>query len=99
SVLSERASAIDPITVVDELRRTGELEVVGGHAWVVSLIDGVPHSANIEHYAKIVKQQSIRRALIEAGGKIVETAYDGSDTGEDPLHHAERLVVHIPQEP
>jgi len=98
SVLSERASAIDPITVVDELRRTGELEVVGGHAWVVSLIDGVPHSANIEHYAKIVKQQSIRRALIEAGGKIVETAYDGSDTVEDLLDQSERLVFQIAQD-
>jgi replicative DNA helicase len=96
--LSERSSAIDPVTIVDELRRTGELELVGGNAYIASLLDGVPHSSNIEHYARIVKQKAIRRALIQAGGRIVEDAYEGSGSVEEILDNSERLVFQIAQD-
>ena len=55
--LSERSEPIDPVTLKDELTRTGELEEVGGPAYVASLTDGVPRSANVEYYAKIVKEK------------------------------------------
>src|ERR1051326_8218848 len=63
-VLSETARAIDPITLQEELSRAGELEQVGGVAYVASLLDGAIRAANIEHYAKIIKGKSVLRRLI-----------------------------------
>src|SRR5438093_11907910 len=76
--LSEKTTAIDPVTVMDELSRAGDLEAVGGPAYLAWLVDGVPRSANVEYYARIVKEKAILRSLIEAGGRIVSTAYEAS---------------------
>jgi replicative DNA helicase len=97
-VLSERSTAIDPITIKEELLRTGELEAVGGPAYIASLLDGVPHAAHVEHYARIVKEKAILRGLIEAGGKIVQTAYEAEEDVADILDRSERLVFEIAQD-
>jgi replicative DNA helicase len=98
TALSERASAIDPVTLKDELQRRGQLEGVGGPAYIASLLDGVPHSSNIEHYARIVKEKAMLRALIDAGGRIVQTAYEGAQEVEEILDQSERLVFEIAQD-
>src|SRR5947199_4483527 len=54
--LSARSEPIDVVTLKDELTRSGELEEVGGPAYIASLTDGVPRSANVEYYSKIVKE-------------------------------------------
>src|SRR5207344_2939667 len=59
--LSERNDAIDFITLKEELGRSGELEEVGGPAYIASLADGVPRTANVEHYARIVKEKATLR--------------------------------------
>src|SRR6186997_525822 len=51
--LSERGDAIDLVTLKEELSRAGDLEEVGGGAYLASLVDGVPRSTNVEHYARI----------------------------------------------
>ena len=56
--LTDRSQPVDLVTLKDELTRSGELDDVGGPAYISSLTDGVPRSANIEHYAKIVKEKS-----------------------------------------
>jgi len=76
-VLSERGEAIDFITLKEELTRTGQLDDVGGPAYLASLTDGVPKSANVEFYARIVKDHAARRALIHAANTIRVAAYDG----------------------
>jgi len=96
--LSERATAIDPVTVKEELTKSGELEAVGGPAYIASLLDGVPHSSNVEHYAKIVKEKAVLRALIEAGGRIVTSAYEASQEVDEILDQSERLVFQIAQD-
>jgi len=98
TALSERSAAIDPVTIKEELQRLGDLEVVGGQAYIASLLDGVPHSSNIEHYARIVKEKAMLRSLIEAGGRIVQTAYEGSQEVEEILDQSERLVFQIAQD-
>src|SRR6266513_2740941 len=55
--LSERAEAIDFITLKEELSRGGELDDVGGPAYIASLVDGVPKATNVEYYARIVKEK------------------------------------------
>src|SRR5689334_15945440 len=64
--LSERSQPIDPVTLKDELTRSGELDEVGGPAYVASLTDGVPRSANVECYARLVKEQPTRRRPIQS---------------------------------
>src|SRR5207245_1842210 len=62
--LSAGATAIDTVTLKEELFRSGELDEVGGPACIGSLVDGVPRSANIEYYARIVKEKALERAAI-----------------------------------
>jgi replicative DNA helicase len=98
SNLSEKSAAIDPVTVKEALARVGDLDAVGGPAYIASLVDGVPHSSNVEHYAKIVKEKAILRNLIEAGGQIISSAYEGSVEVEEVLDQSERLIFQIAQD-
>ena len=52
---------IDLVTLKEELTRAGEIDEVGGPAYLTSLVDGVPRSTNVEHYARIVKEKSALR--------------------------------------
>ena len=58
--LSERDHAIDFVTLKEELSRAGELDEVGGPAYVASLADGVPRATNVEYYSRIVKEKGGR---------------------------------------
>jgi replicative DNA helicase len=64
--LNERGQAIDFVTLKEELSRAGELDDVGGPAYVASLADGVPRATNVEYYARIVKEKATLRNLIFA---------------------------------
>ena len=68
--LGEAQQAIDLVTLTEQLQRGGELEAVGGAAYVSQLMDGVPHITNVEHYARIVKEKSLLRGLIHATSAI-----------------------------
>ena len=83
--LSERNDAIDLVTLKEELSRSGELDEVGGPAYITALVDGVPRSTNVEHYARIIKEKATLRNLIFSANKIVASAYDAEDeAGPDP---------------
>src|SRR3954468_15399079 len=56
--LSERNDAMDLVTLKEELGRSGDLDEVGGPAYISALIDGVPRSTNVEHYARIIKEKA-----------------------------------------
>ena len=90
--LSERGDAIDLVTLKDELQRSSELEEVGGPAYIASLADGVPRSANVEHYARIVKEKSTLRNLIHSANRILSTAYEAEQDAELILDDAEKLI-------
>jgi replicative DNA helicase len=93
--LSERSQPIDPVTLKDELTRTGELDEVGGPAYISSLTDGVPRSANVEYYAKIVKEKSTLRRLIQSATEVLGRAYDAEQDADDLLDEAERSIFEI----
>src|SRR4029077_18825815 len=75
--LSERNDAIDLVTLKEELGRSGDLDEVGGPAYISALIDGVPRHTTVEHYAKIIKEKATLRNLIFSANKILATAYAG----------------------
>ena len=93
--LSERSQPIDPVTLKDELTRSGELDEVGGPAYVASLTDGVPRSANVEYYAKIVKEKSTLRRLIQSANDVLVRAYDAEEDADNLLDEAERSIFQI----
>ena len=95
AALTERSAAIDLITLKNELIRSGDLEAVGGHSYISSLLDGVPRSANVEHYARIIKEKAILRGLIDAGNRIVNQCYEGETSVEDLLDEAQKQIFSI----
>jgi len=96
--LFEQGRGIDPITLQDLLRSAGDLDLVGGSAYIGSLFDGLPRFANIENYTKIVKDKSIIRQLITASNQIMATCFDDEEEAETLLDRAERMVLAIGEE-
>jgi len=96
--LSERNDAIDLITLKDELQRAGELEEVGGPAYIASLADGVPRSANVEHYARIVKEKATLRSVIHAANRILADAYTAEEDADLILDGAEKAIFEIAED-
>ena len=94
-VLSERREVIDLVTLNNELERSGELQEVGGAAYIAALVDGVPRATNVEHYAKIVKEKSTLRDLINVGNKILHSAYDAEEDADLLLDGAEQAIFNI----
>jgi len=93
--LNDRGEAIDLVTLKDELGRSGDLDGVGGPAYIAGLVDGVPRSTHIEHYAKIVKEKATLRNLIFSANRIVETAYGAEDEADTILDQAEQDIFSI----
>ena len=93
--LSERNGAIDLVTLKDELGRAGELDEVGGPAYIAALVDGVPRSMNVEHYARIIKEKATLRNLIFSANKILATAYEGAEDADLILDQAEHAIFAI----
>jgi replicative DNA helicase len=93
--LSESNKAIDLVTLAEELARAGELESVGGAAYLSSLIDGMPRSTNVEHYAKIVKEKSLLRKMIHVSNKIAQQCLEGSEDAETLLDSAENDIFQL----
>ena len=96
--LSERGDAIDLVTLRDELGRSGDLEVVGGPAYITALVDGVPRSTNVEHYAQIVKEKSTLRNLIYSANRILATAYEAEQDSDLLLDQAEKAIFDIAED-
>ncbi len=93
--LSERDEPADLITLTNELRKKNQLDAIGGASYLASLIDSVPTAANIEYYAKIVKEKAILRKLIETSTEIITQSYEDRGDVESFLDDAERAIFEI----
>jgi len=96
--LSERSQPIDLVTLKEELERAGELEEVGGPAYIGSLVDGVPRSTNVEYYAQIVKEKATLRNLIFSANKILGTAYEADQEADLILDEAESAIFAVAED-
>jgi replicative DNA helicase len=96
--LFERGEAIDPVTLTEELRGTGELDSVGGPTYLAELMEAVPTAANIEYHARIIKDKALLRRLIEASTDTVREAFETSgESVEDAIDRAEQRIFQISQ--
>ena len=93
--LFTRHEPIDVMTLSEELRKAGDLEVVGGIAALTALVDSVPTAANIEYYAKIVLEKYILRQLIHASSEIAGECYRAETGAGDILDEAEQKIFRV----
>ena len=83
--LFERREPIDIVTVAEALERDGDLEAVGGRAYLGTLSNSTPTAVHATQYGRIVERKALLRNLIGAAGKIAGIGY------EDPAEIAEAI--------
>lgn len=88
---------IDSITLTEKLTNTNKLESVGGIAYITDLANCVPSASNIKSYANIVRENAIKRELINAGQKIIQQAQDADGDVDINLilDNAEKDILEI----
>jgi replicative DNA helicase len=91
----DRSEPVDIVTLSEELRRRGDLERVGGEAYLVELTTKVTSAANVEFHARIILEKSLLRDLISAGSQISGRAYSPAEDAFDLLDEAEQAVFKI----
>ena len=94
-VLWEKNEAIDLITVTEALKSAGDLEIAGGAAYISSLTSSVPTSANVEYYAKIVHETSVRRRLLQVAQQIVADSFSETGESRELVEEAERKIFDL----
>ena len=93
--MAERSQAIEPLTIREELAKTALLDKAGGVAYISSLLDVVPDVANVERYARIVKEKSTLRRLIVMGNRVMNAALQAPGEPEEVLNIAEKTLYEI----
>lgn len=96
--LYEKRQPADLVTVTDVLKKNNVLELAGGAGYLSGLVNSVPTSAHIEHYASIVKEAATKRALISAAAKITEQAFQEKSEVKDLLDSSEQSLFGISQQ-
>lgn len=96
--LNSNNEPIDLITLIEELRKEGHLDNIGGISYLTSLSTIVPTTSNVKYYANIVKEKSVMRQLIKASNEIINLGYDASTDVQEILDKAEKNIFDISQE-
>jgi replicative DNA helicase len=96
-VLYERRSAIDVLTLSDQLKGNGFLEMVGGPSYLTELTNFVPTAAHVEQYADIVAQKALRRRLISASADMADLGRDESKALQELIEEAESRLFEVSQ--
>ena len=96
--LNSNNEPIDLITLIEELRKEGHLDSIGGISYLTSLSTIVPTTSNVKYYANIVKEKSVMRQLIKASNEIINLGYDASTDVQEILDKAEKNIFDISQE-
>jgi replicative DNA helicase len=95
--LSEAGEVIDQITLTERMKTKGELESVGGAAYLAELVHAVPSSANVRYHCKIVHDKALLRGLINTSTEVITRGYEASAPVEELLDFAERSVFSLAQ--
>ncbi len=96
--LTEQTRPIDAITVTDRLKQSGELQRVGGSAYLIEMAEKVVTAANIEHYARIIHDKAMLRRLIRTSSEILAGAYESRGSTREFLDRAETAIFELSAE-
>ncbi|MFM2208121.1 MAG: replicative helicase [Bacteroidota bacterium] len=95
--LFEQSQPVDILTVTNDLRKAGELEIVGGPYYITQLTNRVASAANIEFHSRIILQKHIQRELIRISSETIRDAYEESSDVFSLLDRAEKNLFDIAQ--
>ncbi|MFH0984954.1 MAG: replicative DNA helicase [Candidatus Omnitrophota bacterium] len=95
--LFSKNQPVDLITVSEELKQRKQLEELGGISYLTQLTTIVPTAANIEHYARIVKDKALLRKLIQSGTQIVQSSLESDGNAREMIDNAEKMIFDIGQ--
>lgn len=93
--LYEQDVAVDPITLANELSQKGQLEAVGGEAYLSELVARIQTTANVEEYAKIVKDHASRRRALSIARTLQDQLYDGSISADEVIVRAQQELLKV----
>ena len=96
-ILYEKQQPIDLVTIADQLKSEGNVKKIGGKTYLSDLINTVPTSAYVEHYARIIVSQYVKRKLIEMSSRMVEKAFDEKGDVRRLLDQAEVDIFALAQ--
>lgn len=96
--LYEHRQAIDVLTLANQLKNNGVLDMVGGPAYLTELTNFVPTAAHVEQYADIVAQKAMRRRLITASKEITDMGMDESKQLRQLIEEAETKLFEVSQQ-
>ena len=95
--LYRKNSAVDMLTVCEELKSRQSLDMVGGRAYIATLTAEVPSTANGREYAKIIAEKAIMRQMIRTAEDITEKGYESKMAAREILDYAESGIFQIAQ--
>ncbi len=93
--LHEQRIPVDLLTLSEELDRRGQLDEIGGRAYLTALVNQVPTSLNAVSYAHIVESHAIRRRMIGAANSIASVAYNEDLDVDNVMDEAEKAVFNV----
>lgn len=96
--LYQKHSPIDVLTLSDQLKNTGFLDIVGGPSYLTELTNFVPTASHVERYAEIVSQKATRRRLIKASQSIATLGYDEAQSLQELIESAETKLFEVSQQ-
>ncbi|MGZ4134221.1 MAG: replicative DNA helicase [Tumebacillaceae bacterium] len=95
--VAESGEPVDLVTVTAELQDAGQIEEIGGVAYLANLANSVPTAANVDHYSALVREKSVMRRLINTATKIATTGYEGGVDVAEMIDDAEKRILEITQ--
>lgn len=98
TALFESAKQIDPILIIEELKKEGSVDAIGGISTVANLTFGLPHFSDLSDYIKVVKDKSIVRRLIRTCNQITSEALSEEEDATVLLDHAEQMIFALADE-
>ena len=93
--LSVKNIPIDLLSLSSRLKEKNELEAVGGASYLTELVNSVPSSANLTHYANLIQKKHLMRNLIEASEYLAELGYTDAGDLEELMDKAEKRIFEI----
>jgi len=96
-LLHDKRSPIDILTLSEQLKNGGRLELIGGASFLTELTNTVPTAAHLEKYAEIVAEKAIRRRLISASEGIAEVSLDENMSLQELIEEAETRLFDVSQ--
>ena len=94
-ILFNESKPVDILTIIEQLKKSGELESIGGAFYITQLTNNVASSANTEYHARIIVEKFIQRSLIQISSNIIKDSFDETIDVFDLLSNAEQELFSV----